>query len=202
MTLPSEPSLPALPLPLPRREAWRLGALMMLRVAVSVSLLLAAYFLIPTNGAARRDDVPWLVVELGVFAVVVGIQVPAVVRAKHPVLRAVEALAVVIALFLLIFARIYLETSLSDPSAFNEPLDATAALYFTVTTFATVGFGDLVARSAGMRTLVTVQMLLDLVVLGAVIRLLLTAARRGVARRVGEIGRRDDAERADRDQPG
>lgn len=190
----SEPPVPDASLPVSRREAWRLGTLMVLRVAMSVSLLLAAYFLIPTSASERRADVPWLVVELAVFAVVVGIQVPAVVRAKHPVLRAVEALAVIIPLFLLIFARIYLETSLRDPSAFNEPLDATAALYFTVTVFATVGFGDLVARSQSMRTLVSVQMLLDLVVLGAVIRLLLTAARRGVARRVDEIGRQGGAQ--------
>ncbi|HKH55331.1 MAG TPA: ion channel [Propionibacteriaceae bacterium] len=49
--------------------------------------------------------------------------------------------------------------------------------------FATVGFGDIVAQTNDMRMLVTVQMLLNLAVLGLMIRLLTTAAQRGVARR-------------------
>ena len=53
------------------------------------------------------------------FAVIVGVQVPAIVKAKYPILRAVEALAILVPLFLLIFARIYLTNSLNDPSAFT-----------------------------------------------------------------------------------
>jgi uncharacterized membrane protein len=86
-------------------------------------------------------------------------------------------------LYLLIFARIYLSNSLTDPSAFTQPLDNTAALYFTVTVFSTVGFGDIVAHTNSMRLLVTLQMLLNLLLLGLVIRLITSAARRGVARR-------------------
>ena len=106
---------------------------------------------------------------------------PAIVKAKYPILRAVEALAVTIPLFLLIFSRIYLSNSLDNPAVVHPPLDHTTALYFTVTVFATVGFGDIVAATGGMRSLVTVQMLLNLVVLGLVIRLLSSAAQRGVA---------------------
>lgn len=169
---------------------------MILRVTVSVSVLFAAYFLIPTRSPREGSDVPWLILELCVFGVVVGIQVPAIVNAKYPVLRAMGALAVLIPLYLLIFARIYLSNSLNDPSAFTRPLDNTTALYFTVTVFATVGFGDIVAQTNDMRLLVTAQMLLNLVVLGLVIRLLTSAARRGVARRGGE------PDLGDRDLPG
>ena len=94
-------------------------------------------------------------------------------------------------LYLLILARINLSNSLADPSAFTQPLNNTAALYFTVTVFATVGFGDIVAQTNTMRLLVTIQMMLNLVVLGLVIRLLTSAARRGVARR-GEQPDLDD----------
>ena len=159
---------------------------MALRVSVSVSLLFLAYFLIPTRSSGDDSDVPWLILELSVFGVVVGVQVPAIVRAKYPILRAVESLAVVVPLYLLIFSRIYLSNSLGDPSAFTQSLDNTTALYFTVTVFATVGFGDIVAQTNGMQLLVTAQMLLNLVVLGLVIRLLTSAARRGVARRGGQ----------------
>jgi voltage-gated potassium channel len=166
-------------------HAWRVGLLVLLRVTLSVSVLFAAYFLIPTKTSVRASDAPWLILELCVFGVVVGVQLPAIVRSHHPVLRAVEAIAVLIPLYLLIFARVYLSNSLSDPSAFSEPLDRTSGLYFTVTVFATVGFGDIVAQGNAMRLLVTLQMLLNLAVLGLVIRLLTSAARRGVARRGG-----------------
>jgi hypothetical protein len=65
-------------------------------------------------------------------------------------------------------------------------LNVVTALYFTVTVFASVGFGDIFAQTDSMRLLVTVQMMLNLVVFGAVIRLLASAARRGVARRAGQ----------------
>lgn len=159
---------------------------MLVRVTLSLSLLSVAYYLIPTSSLGEGSDVPWLILELGVFGVVVSVQVPAIVRAKYPILRAVEALAILIPLFLLIFARIYLSSSLNDPSAFTQPLDNTTALYFTVTVFATVGFGDIVAQTNSMRLLVSLQMLLNLAVLGVVIRLLTSAARRGVARRGGQ----------------
>jgi hypothetical protein len=170
-------------MPTSRRDVWKLGLLMLLRVVLSVSVLLLAYSLIPTKSSSGGSDLPWLFLELGVFGVVVGIQVPAIVQARHPVLRAVEAMAVLVPLYLLIFARIYLSNSLSDPSVFTQPLDNATALYFTVTVFATVGFGDIVANTNNMKLLVTLQMLLNLAVLGLVIRLLTSAARRGVARR-------------------
>ncbi len=101
-------------------------------------------------------------------------------------------------LFLLIFARIYLSNSLTDPEAFTSPLDNTTALYFTVTVFATVGFGDIVAQTNGMKLLVTLQMLLDLAVLGLAIKLLTSAAQRGVQRRNELRGDADGTEPARR----
>jgi voltage-gated potassium channel len=172
--------------PTSRRHAWKLVLFMLLRVTLSVSVLVVAYSLIPTKSSGEGSDVPGLILELCVFGVVVGIQLPAIIKSKHPVLRAAEALAILVPLYLLIFARIYLWNSLNDPAAFTRPLDNTTALYFTVTVFATVGFGDIVAQTNDMRLLVTLQMLLNLVVLGVVIRLLTSAARRGVVRRGGQ----------------
>ena len=162
---------------------WKLSLLVLLRAALSVSALAAAYFLIPVRSKGGGADVPWLILELCVFAVVVGIQVPAIVKAKYPILRAIEALAILVPLYLLIFARIYLTNSLNEPSAFTQPLNVVTALYFTVTIFASVGFGDIVPQTDSMRLLVTLQMLLNLILLGVVIKVLASAARRGVARR-------------------
>jgi UDP-N-acetylmuramyl pentapeptide phosphotransferase/UDP-N-acetylglucosamine-1-phosphate transferase len=170
----------------PRRDVWVHGLLVLGRVVLVVSALCATYFLIPTRGPGEGLGVPWLFLQLGVFVAVVGAQVQAIVRARYPVLRAVESLAVLVPVYLLIWARIYLANSQNDPAGFSRSLDHVAALYFTVTVFATVGFGDVVARTDSMMLLVTVQMLGNLVVLGLGIRLLTSAARRGIARRGGQ----------------
>jgi len=171
-----------------RRTAAKLGLFMLLRVTVTIVLLFGAYFLIPTRGDGGDSDLPWLALELAVFAVIVAVQVPAIVKSKYPRLRAVESLAVTVPLFLLIFSRIYLSNSIGNVDSFSQPLDHTTALYFTVTVFATVGFGDIVATTNGMKLLVTVQMLLNLAVLGLVIRVLTSAAERGVARKKAKGG--------------
>jgi voltage-gated potassium channel len=169
-----------------RRSRWRVGLLTLVRVGLTLSLLLLAYFEMPARSADGEPQARWLVLQLCVFAVIGACQLPAIVRSDHPVARAIEALALIVPLFLLIFARIYLESSGYDPAAFSEPLDRTAALYLTVTIFATVGFGDIVAETDGARLLVTVQMLLNLVLIGVGVKLLGSAARRGVARRQGQ----------------
>jgi voltage-gated potassium channel len=170
------------PLTRSRQSIWKIGIGVLLRIISTVTLLLAVYYLTPTKGAGPDSDLPWLILELAIFGVIVGFEIWAIIRAKHPRLRGAEALAVTVALFLLIFSRIYLSNSLADPSVFTQPLDHTKALYFTVTVFATVGFGDIVAQTNTTRLLVTMQMLLNLTVLGLVIKLLTTAAQRGAKR--------------------
>jgi voltage-gated potassium channel len=56
-------------------------------------------------------------------------------------------------------------------------LTRTDALYFTITVFATVGLGDIAATSQTARVVVMVQMILDLIVIGLVVRLFLSAVQ-------------------------
>ncbi len=51
----------------------------------------------------------------------------------------------------------------------------------TVTVFSTVGFGDITPKTEVAQLVTTVQMLVDLVVVGVVVRLILTTAARGRA---------------------
>jgi hypothetical protein len=168
---------------LSRRESWALGLRAAGQIIVSIAVLGAMYFLVPTQEPGQGSDLPWLLLELGLFAVVVALQVPAILHAKFPILRAAITLGVLVPLYLLVFARLYLSSSLSDPGAFSESLDHATALYFTVTVFATVGFGDIVAKTDSMRLVVTAQMLINLIVVGAFIRVLISAARRGLETR-------------------
>lgn len=158
------------------------------RLTVSIAVLLWVYYTIPVKGTDGTSDLPWLLLDLVVFGAVVGVQVPLIIRARYPLLRGMESMALTILLFILIFARIYLSNSVADPAAFTQPLDRDTAIYFTVTVFATVGFGDIVAAVNPMKLLVTVQMLMNLVVFGLVIRVLTSAAQRGVARKKLDAG--------------
>lgn len=158
------------------------------RLATSIVALLWVYYAIPVKGADGDSDLPWLILELVVFGVIVGVQVPLITRARYPLLRGMESLALTILLFILIFARVYLSNSVADPAVFTQLLDKDTAIYFTVTVFATVGFGDIVAASNPMKLLVTLQMLLNLVVFGLVIRVLSSAAQRGAARKKSDSG--------------
>ena len=96
-----------------------------LRAALSAGLLLATYYLMPI-GRHHRDhsivgDVATmgrLAVAVAVFVAVLTFEIRGITRAKHPMLRAGVAMAIVIPLFLLMFAWIYLNLSHSDPATF------------------------------------------------------------------------------------
>jgi voltage-gated potassium channel len=92
-------------------------------------------------------------------------------------------LATAIPLFLLLFATAYYLMSRAQGGAFSEPLTRTDALYFTITVFATVGFGDITAKTQTARVVTIVQMSADLLVLGLLIRVVLSAVETGHRKR-------------------
>jgi len=82
-------------------------------------------------------------------------------------------------LYLLLFASAHFLMQRAAAGNFTQPLTRTDALYFSVTVFTTVGFGDIAAKSETARVVLIVQMLADLALLGAGARVLLGAVRRG-----------------------
>ena len=84
------------------------------------------------------------------------------------------------------FAVVYATLAQADPANFTQPVDRLSALYFTVTVLSTVGFGDIAARTDTARAIVTVQMMLDLVLIGVVVKVVIGASRIGTERRDSE----------------
>ena len=118
-----------------------------------------------------------LTVGLVLFVIALTYEVRAVMRSGRPILRAADALALVIPIFMVVFAWTYLTLARSDPHAFSQPLERVSALYFTVTVFSTVGFGDITPVTDPARVAVMAQMLCDLIFIAVVVRLILEAAR-------------------------
>jgi voltage-gated potassium channel len=110
-------------------------------------------------------------------------QLRSIDASRFPTLRAAEALVLVAAMFLAIFAMIYVMISQEHPDAFTEPLDPFTAYYFALTVLATVGFGDITPVSVGARSVTMVQMALDLAFIAVLIRVVGGAARRAVEKR-------------------
>lgn len=154
-----------------------------LRATGSTVALVVIYYLLPLNHSSTWAAVTILVVGLVLFIGLVAFQVRSIVRSRFPALRAIEALATSIPLFLLLFASAYVVMATISASNFSEPLTHTDALYFTVTVFATVGFGDITATTAAARLVVTGQMIIDLIILGLGARVILGAVSRGRQRR-------------------
>ena len=146
-----------------RRRLIVLGVLRSLAAAV---VLVALYYLLPLDHLANVPLWVILVVGLVVLLAVATWQLRLVLRSDYPGVRAAEALATTVALFLLLFAAVYFVMERAGPASFSHHLTRTDSLYFTVTTFSTVGYGDITAASQAARLLVTVQMDLDLLALG------------------------------------
>ena len=64
----------------------------------------------------------------------------------------------------------------------------TDALYFTVTVFSTVGFGDITAVTEVARVLVTGQMIAGIAILGLGARIIVDAVKRGQQRQPMQAG--------------
>jgi voltage-gated potassium channel len=154
-------------------------ALSALRIIASATVLVVLYYTLPFDRSAL-EAIAFLVAGLcGLIALVV-YQVRRIGRSEHPGLRAVEGLAISLPLFLLLYAGTYFDLEHLAPGNFSESLSRSDALYLSVSIFSTVGFGDIVAITDGARLLVTCQMLVDLVILGVLARIIVTAVQRAL----------------------
>ncbi len=160
-----------------RRAHLRPVTASVIRICVLTGLLVWFFATAPLDPRPERATVIQLVVSLLALGVVVTWQIIAVARSPFPGLRAVEALTISVLLLLVIFASAYFVTGRANPASFSEPISRFDAMYFTVTVFATVGFGDIAAKTDAARIAVTVQMIANMVLIGVIARVLLGAAQ-------------------------
>ena len=154
-----------------------------LRSLLISAVLVVLYYELPLDRPWDTDTAIRLLVGLLVFVAIMVWGVRTITGSRYPGMRAAEALGLILPFFLLLFASTYFVMERASAASFTQPLTRTDALYFTVTVFSTVGFGDITAKSETARVVLIVQMLADLALLGAGIRVLLGAVQRGRERR-------------------
>src|SRR6185437_8324917 len=144
------------------------------RSLIVAVLLFVGYYLLPMD-RPERSGLVVLIVGLLALGLVLFWQVRAIMGSPFPRLRAFETLTIGIPLLLIVFASAYFLVGNADADSFTQPLSKTDALYFTITVFSTVGFGDITAKTEVARILVSIQMMFDLAVFGLVAKLIFGA---------------------------
>jgi len=159
-----------------------LAVRLVLRSLIVAILLFVAYYTLPMD-RPERSGLIVLIIGIAVMALVLSWQVRAIMGSPYPRLRAFETLTVGIPLLLIVFASAYFMIQNADPDSFTQPLRKTDALYFTITVFSTVGFGDITAKTEIARILVSIQMMFDLAVFGLVAKLIFGAVEVALKRK-------------------
>lgn len=140
--------------------------------------MLLLYAFAPFADPLRGRVVVGLCLCFAVLVVLVVVELRSIARSSHPEVKAVEAVGMVLPLALLPFAAAYYLMERATPAAFQARLTRLDALYFTMTTFSTVGYGDIAPKSESARALVTGQIAVDLILIGLIAKVILGTAQR------------------------
>jgi voltage-gated potassium channel len=158
----------------------------LLWTALSAVPLLTLYYLAPLDGRLDVSTLIGFALGLVAFALVIVWQVRAIVSSDAPRLRTIRAVVIGVSTLLVVFAATYSVISTNRPDSFSEPLSRTDALYFTLTVFATVGFGDIAPRTDFARIITMVQMITGLIAVGLLGKIVFAAMQKGLRRQEDE----------------
>lgn len=165
---------------------WKAIAMSIVRVAIGLGFMWWLYSLVPKD-VDQRIFIPGalLVTGLLIYIWFVKREIERILGSRYPEVLAVEGLILSAALFMVIFATIYLVIDGLNPGSFTEPLSHLSSHYLTLTILSTVGFGDITAVTNQARLAVMIQMALTLGFLAVTIRVFAWATKRALAQRHG-----------------
>jgi voltage-gated potassium channel len=161
-----------------------------LRLFGVLALLVGLYFAVPVSTHPEDGLVVRVVISVLVFA---GLIVAVVSQLRSHLVdqdRRVDGLVASIVLIVVVFALAFYVLELRNPGEVAGLQTRVDALYFTMTTMTTVGYGDIYAAGQVARGLVLVQMAFNLVLVAAAAALLserLRSAARARARSRADV---------------
>ena len=151
------------------------------RTLAVTGLLTVGYFVLPSGG--RLGATVWAVAFTAGLLVLAALIAVTIRRLQHAGQETrLLGLIVLLVVSVLFFAEAFYLLA-REPGQFAGLRTKTDALYFTVSTLATVGFGDVHAAGQLARAAVTAQIVFDLVFLGTAAAVLTRLLRARAARR-------------------
>jgi voltage-gated potassium channel len=156
-----------------------------LTASVVSTLIVLVYFGFPLTRTSPERSVILFVVSLVLVGIVWVAQILATLQSPYPSLRAMESLGTSVPLYLITFATTHYLIEYRHTGSYSQPMTRLDALYFATTVFTTVGFGDITPISERARVVTLLQMVGNLILIGLVARILLSAGqlRRSLAER-------------------
>jgi voltage-gated potassium channel len=158
------------------------------RDLLALAAVLVAYYAAPVgelpSPVALVVSVIGLLVGLAVLVHLIIRQVRLLVddTPDEPVVQ-LDALVLLVFVIVPLFSLGYFGLERADSSQFAELVTKTDSLYFTLSTLATVGFGDVHATGQLARVIVMIQMAFDLVFVAAILSVLSSRIRQRAAAR-------------------
>jgi hypothetical protein len=168
-------------------------------VAALVVFGTVVYYLVPVPGRMRESS--WAILfSCGV--VTLGLLIAFAIRRLLGAGENIRVRGLVLLLVLSVLFFAWCDYSVAQlPGQFDDLRTKTDGLYFTVSTIATVGFGDVHAVGQLARAAVTVQMVFHLVFLGAAVAIISGFLKERARRRMGGP-HHDDASPVPEDRDG
>ncbi|MET0837942.1 MAG: potassium channel family protein [Marmoricola sp.] len=156
--------------PKTRRERRRA----LLRRSLAVLGLFVAYFCVPVGSDSTPVEVVvqavGVLIGIGVLGWVLAIEV--VHASEGAETRAVPALVLLLCLVVFAFALAFYLMEQVSPASFDGLHTRIDALYFTIVTMATVGYGDVHAEGQVARALVIGLIVFDVVIVASLVRVI------------------------------
>ena len=157
-----------------------------LRLAAIVAAVVLLYFVVPVDRQVQRENISravgaLMIIGLLAFGVVYQLRVHLDDTSKK-----VDGLIVTIVVVMAVFSIGFYNLEVHDPDQFAQLQTRLDALYFTMATAATVGYGDVHAVGQTARAVVLVNMVFNVVFIGTAVALLSARVREVVSHRSQE----------------
>ncbi|MDO3649744.1 potassium channel family protein [Nocardia mangyaensis] len=167
-----------------------------LRNGAAAVCALLLYYSVPVHWVFELDAWPGRVFGVVGFAAgIIGLvwlvwrQIEHLLTAPVSAGGRVDGVLLVVCIVCVVFSQFYFRLQQRDPDQFDGLVTRTDALYYTMSTLGTIGYGDVHAIGQAARVVTMVQIVFDLVVIGTLAAIVTTS----VTRRLGaDTGNRSD----------
>jgi voltage-gated potassium channel len=157
-----------------------------LRLGLACGLAVFMYFVVPASPRLPADAIVLRVLAAVAALALLALGIVSQVRltVQHGLDRRVDGLVVSLVIVVLAFALGFYLLNAQDPEQLDGLATRVDALYFTMSTLTTVGFGDVHATGQAARIMVVIQMAFNLVFVATAAAVLSARVRAAATKRV------------------